>query len=112
MNINCVQLLDGFYQHCCNGEWEHDYGITIQTCDNPGWLLTFNDSKLSKIWVDNICNVIAKKISDKYNVVVTYKNEKSSPFQEINIFSASLESLLAGTAELIMYINRLRDSID
>ena len=24
----------------CNGKWEHDYGVTLETCDNPGWILT------------------------------------------------------------------------
>jgi hypothetical protein len=23
----------------CNGDWEHSYGIVIETLDNPGWYL-------------------------------------------------------------------------
>ena len=23
----------------CDGEWEHKYGVTIQTLDNPGWMV-------------------------------------------------------------------------
>ena len=34
--------LQEWYQSQCNGEWEHDYGITIQTLDNPGWSLLIN----------------------------------------------------------------------
>lgn len=26
----------------CNGSWEHLYGITILTLDNPGWLFKFD----------------------------------------------------------------------
>jgi hypothetical protein len=22
---------------CCDGEWEHRHGVTIETLDNPGW---------------------------------------------------------------------------
>ena len=90
MNINGIHLIDNFYRHYCNGQWEHDYGITIQTCDNPGWLLTFSDSKLNEIWNESTCGVIIKRISDKHNVIVTYKNERHTSFQEINIFSVSL----------------------
>lgn len=23
----------------CNGEWEHEYGVTLESVDNPGWML-------------------------------------------------------------------------
>jgi hypothetical protein len=26
-----------WYLDCCDGEWEHDYGVTIESLDNPGW---------------------------------------------------------------------------
>jgi hypothetical protein len=26
-----------WYAAQCNGEWEHRYGISIESCDNPGW---------------------------------------------------------------------------
>ncbi len=29
--------LEAWYQKQCNGEWEHQSGITIETVDNPGW---------------------------------------------------------------------------
>lgn len=25
------------YKEQCNGDWEHSYGISITTLDNPGW---------------------------------------------------------------------------
>lgn len=31
-------LQDWFAQHC-DGDWEHDLGVSIATLDNPGWLL-------------------------------------------------------------------------
>ena len=31
-----LRLQDWFAQHC-NGEREHQFGITIESCDNPGW---------------------------------------------------------------------------
>lgn len=32
--------LSEWYLSQCNGDWEHDYGIKIETLDNPGWSLT------------------------------------------------------------------------
>ena len=26
----------------CNGEWEHHYGVHIETLDNPGWHVRIN----------------------------------------------------------------------
>lgn len=35
--MNTLESLQRWYARHCNGEWEHASGITIQTCDNPGW---------------------------------------------------------------------------
>ena len=29
--------LQAWYVAQCDGEWEHSYGIDIETLDNPGW---------------------------------------------------------------------------
>ena len=31
--------LTRWYAAQCDGDWEHTYGVAIQTLDNPGWLL-------------------------------------------------------------------------
>ncbi len=31
--------MQDWYASQCNGEWEHRYGISIGTIDNPGWSL-------------------------------------------------------------------------
>jgi len=31
--------LMNWYASNCDGEWEHGYGVTISTIDNPGWSL-------------------------------------------------------------------------
>ncbi|MBK8037964.1 MAG: immunity 53 family protein [Verrucomicrobiaceae bacterium] len=37
--MNELQDLQDWYGHQCNGDWEHSYGVCIETLDNPGWLL-------------------------------------------------------------------------
>ena len=32
-----IDKLQEWYRSQCDGEWEHQHGITITSCDNPGW---------------------------------------------------------------------------
>lgn len=34
--------LQGWYYAMCDGEWEHDGGVSIDTLDNPGWFVEIN----------------------------------------------------------------------
>jgi hypothetical protein len=35
-----MSLLQKWYARHCDDDWEHSYGIKIDTLDNPGWILT------------------------------------------------------------------------
>lgn len=37
--MNSITWLQQWYRSRCNDLWEHRYGITIQSLDNPGWLV-------------------------------------------------------------------------
>ena len=37
MELSNIEWLQQWYQKNCDGEWEHLYGIEIETLDNPGW---------------------------------------------------------------------------
>ncbi len=39
---NSIKWLEEWYQSQCNGDWEHSYGIEIETLDNPGWSVTID----------------------------------------------------------------------
>jgi hypothetical protein len=34
--------LQKWYESQCDGDWEHEYGIKIETVDNPGWYVVIN----------------------------------------------------------------------
>ena len=38
--MSTMERLAAWYASKCDGDWEHSYGITIDTLDNPGWTLT------------------------------------------------------------------------
>jgi len=35
--VDELTWLQNWYRQWCDGDWEHSYGITISTLDNPGW---------------------------------------------------------------------------
>jgi hypothetical protein len=35
--MNALQRLQAWYAAQCNGDWEHQRGIQIESLDNPGW---------------------------------------------------------------------------
>ena len=37
-----LERLQTWYSQQCNGEWEHVWGIKIETLDNPGWSFEIN----------------------------------------------------------------------
>jgi hypothetical protein len=37
--MNSLQWLQQWYYAHCDDTWEHQHGITIQSLDNPGWLI-------------------------------------------------------------------------
>jgi hypothetical protein len=45
----CVSRLEAWFASECNGDWEHTYGIKLETVDNPVWMFTveIEDTPLS-----------------------------------------------------------------
>jgi len=39
-NEDDLLWLERWYASQCNGTWEHSRGISIESLDNPGWMLT------------------------------------------------------------------------
>ncbi|WP_119681272.1 immunity 53 family protein [Indioceanicola profundi] len=39
MKSDPLQWLLNFFSSQCDGDWEHTYGVTIRTIDNPGWIV-------------------------------------------------------------------------
>lgn len=35
--MDTLQRLQAWFERQCDGDWEHHSGISIQSCDNPGW---------------------------------------------------------------------------
>lgn len=60
---NILSWLESWYIENIDGDWEHNYGVKIDTIDNPGWsvLIDLNETKyqnytLDKVEVENSSN--------------------------------------------------------
>ena len=42
MNLDSIQKLQVWYSKQCNGSWEHQCGVSIDTLDNPGWTIAID----------------------------------------------------------------------
>ena len=40
--MNSLDKLQRWYLSQCNDNWEHSYGVTIDTLDNPGWRVSID----------------------------------------------------------------------
>jgi hypothetical protein len=43
-----LSWIEDWYCSQCDGRWEHDYGLKIDTIDNPGWSLTVDLTRTPK----------------------------------------------------------------
>jgi hypothetical protein len=71
--MDSLEWLQKWYSKQCDGDWEHTYGMSIKTLDNPGWELTINleETSLEQIGFkpvkveDSECNWIACRVDSK-----------------------------------------------
>ena len=47
MDDDLISWLQNWYAAQCDGDWEHQYGVTIETLDNPGWYAVINLAETS-----------------------------------------------------------------
>jgi len=40
--MTSLERIQAWYAAQCNGDWEHDEGVSIATIDNPGWSVKVN----------------------------------------------------------------------
>lgn len=64
-SFNTAVLMNGietWYKERCDGDWEHSYGVSITTLDNPGWNVEID--LLETPWSDLIRRFLRTERSD------------------------------------------------
>jgi hypothetical protein len=59
--------LKEWYKSKCDGIWEHNYGISIETLDNPGWLVKIDIQHLGR-HLSNFNRVEGKDDTGWFNI--------------------------------------------
>ena len=56
MSRDVLTELQRWYLAQCNDDWEHSYGVTIDTLDNPGWSVRIDlaDTALSDLGYERV----------------------------------------------------------
>lgn len=52
--MNKLERIQQWYASQCNGDWEHQHGIHIESLDNPGWTVSvdLDETSLESITID------------------------------------------------------------
>ena len=95
-----LDVLDSWLKNKCNGIWEHQHGITLESTDNPGWWLFVHEQFEQNFFVKK-----KRLIKDKYHdqVEVTQVDGK------INIYGRELKQVLGACAVLLENESLLSD---
>jgi hypothetical protein len=62
-DVDLLKRLQDWYASQCNGDWEHTYGISILTMDNPGW--TFEVELVDTYLFDRAFDAVHVQGADK-----------------------------------------------
>jgi hypothetical protein len=63
--MDSIAGLQAWYESQCNGTWEHKYGVSIESADNPGWIVKIDTIGTS---LENSPFEPVAKGSQKHNV--------------------------------------------
>lgn len=86
-----VSSIDSWFHSKCDGNWEHQAGITIETTDNPGWWMTFDNYSIES----PILSELAADILREYGANVDMDGVS------LRVFARSLNSCLQAAAAII-----------
>ena len=96
--MEILQWVQQQYEQQCDGDWEHSYGIKIESLDNPGWIIKIDleDTKLEGYsidfnliersendWYDIKIENISKQPNGSYVWIIQYKNVTDNNLQKL-----------------------------
>ena len=60
--MDALDRLQQWYMNECNGDWEHSFGVKIDTLDNPGWIVKID--LMETKWEDLTLSLTINKRSE------------------------------------------------
>jgi hypothetical protein len=89
-NANPLEVIHQWFIGKCDHFWEHQYGLILETTDNPGWWLTI-DETATDVLLDHIKPVIRK----------SWDAECVSDSHKLKIYAPSLDGCISATAYIL-----------
>ncbi len=82
-----IEWLQQWYSHQCDGDWEHENGIRIETLDNPGWSISIDliGTELEGLEVPYTVQELSLEIWRGYSVNNNVFKGVGSPGELINL---------------------------
>ena len=94
MKMEHIKILDDFYLNHCNDEWEHKYGITIETCDNLGWQITVSHPTILKEEIRKTITDFVKEIDKEQKNQISFHDKDEYGFERCILFGPMLKDIL------------------
>ena len=88
---SALRTIDEWFRQCCDGEWEHRYGIRIETTDNPGWLLTIADLEMTNAALSEIVGDLLR----------LYGAQVATDYSMVRVYCESFQGCVKATAALL-----------
>ncbi|MGL4824962.1 MAG: immunity 53 family protein [Alphaproteobacteria bacterium] len=67
------EWLENYYLSCCDGDWEHEFSVKIETLGNPGWSLEID---LEETFLEKIPFEKVHEERTENNWVICYVKDK------------------------------------
>ena len=85
-----LAAIDKWFAGRCDGLWEHQSGLALTTTDNPGWLVTVDDT------VDeSVFNDLSNDIRKRWGAECVREPDKTK------VYAASLKDCVCATAHIL-----------
>jgi hypothetical protein len=94
MNVSeAIKEIDSWLKKMANDEWEHQNGVTIESSDNPGWILSIDlpDGKLES----------SSKISDFVRKMPSIEGDVIKG--KLRIYSSELSAVIEAAGLILKY---------
>ncbi len=66
--------IEKWFRAQCDGDWEHSYGFSIETTDNPGWYVEIDLTQTA--WADRVMPFLRDERSDSDWIQFEIRAEK------------------------------------
>ena len=66
VDVDELARLERWYESRCDGQWEHEKGVSIQSSDNPGWWVRIDiDKEPTRSGGDQVLEILGEPPSEK-----------------------------------------------